>query len=275
MDNVLRSYCGTQYRYDERGNLIERIENGKTGMFTWDLYDRLRRYEDDRLIVEFGYDALGRRVYKDSRSKYRNRVQAGPVWNENARRALDEKLGCNLTLFIWDGDTLAFEQRGRDGKGRTIHYVFEPGTFIPVAQDVMNHIEEMLHQPSYDFPYDVAQDPVWQRKPMPKPSHTFAWYHCNHLGTPMEKTDDVGNIFWSGQHTVWGMSHEKHNDHPVSTDIRNPLLFQGQHSDLKTELHYNYHHYYDPRTARFISKDPIGLDGGLYVSVRAKPDTVD
>jgi RHS repeat-associated protein len=263
MDNVLRSYCGTQYRYDERGNLLERIENGKAGKFTWDLYDRLRRYEDDRLVVEFGYDALGRRVYKDSRSKYRNRVQAGPVWNENAKRALDEKLGCDLTLFIWDGDTLAFEQRGRDGKGRTIHYVFEPGTFIPVALGVMNHIEEMLHQPSYDFPYDVAQDPVWQRKPMPKPFHTFAWYHCNHLGTPMEKTDDVGNIFWSGQHTVWGMSHEKHNDHPVSTDIRNPLLFQGQHSDLETELHYNYHRYYDPRTARFISKDPIGLDGGL------------
>lgn len=63
MDNVLRSYCGTQYRYDERGNLQERIENGKTGKFTWDLYDRLRRYEDERLVVEFGYDALGRRVY--------------------------------------------------------------------------------------------------------------------------------------------------------------------------------------------------------------------
>ncbi|MDD1962840.1 RHS repeat protein, partial [Pseudomonas sp. 39004] len=69
MDNVLRSYCGTQYRYDERGNLLERIENGSTGKFTWDLFDRLRRYEDDRLVVEFGYDALGRRVYKDSRSK--------------------------------------------------------------------------------------------------------------------------------------------------------------------------------------------------------------
>ncbi|WP_177339536.1 hypothetical protein [Pseudomonas sp. Leaf58] len=45
--------------------MLERIENGNTGKFTWDLYDRLRRYEDDRLVVEFGYDALGRWVYKD------------------------------------------------------------------------------------------------------------------------------------------------------------------------------------------------------------------
>ncbi|ATP49753.1 hypothetical protein GIB19_13095 [Pseudomonas sp. ITEM 17296] len=34
MGNVLRSYCSTQYRYDERGNLLERIENGKTGKLT-------------------------------------------------------------------------------------------------------------------------------------------------------------------------------------------------------------------------------------------------
>ncbi|WP_170978853.1 RHS repeat-associated core domain-containing protein [Pseudomonas asiatica] len=264
MDNVLRSYCGTQYRYDERGNLQERIENGKTGKFTWDLYDRLRRYEDERLVVEFGYDALGRRVYKDSRSKYRKRLQAGPVWNENARRALDEKLGCDLTLFIWGGDTLAFEQRGRDGKGRTTHYVFEPGTFVPVAQGVMNHIEEMLHQPHYDFPYAIDRDPVWQQKPTPKPFDALGWYQCDQLGTPMETTGASGQILWKGSYKAWGSTVEQVSIDPPEHEYTN-TRFQGQHFDIETNLHYNRYRYYDPATGRFIGIDPIRFAGGLNV----------
>ncbi|MFY1033183.1 RHS repeat-associated core domain-containing protein [Pseudomonas asiatica] len=270
MDNVLRSYCGTQYRYDERGNLQERIENGKTGKFTWDLYDRLRRYEDERLVVEFGYDALGRRVYKDSRSKYRKRLQAGPVWNENARRALDEKLGCDLTLFIWDGDTLAFEQRGRDGKGRTTHYVFEPGTFIPVAQGVMNHIEEMLHQPHYDFPYTISRDPVWQHKLRLKPFDGFAWYQCDHLGTPMDIMDENGKVIWRGVYQAWGWAEDMHSGTLKWTDVRSSLRFQGQYFDVETGFHYNRYRHYDPRIGRFVTKDPIGFIGGLNVYQFAK-----
>lgn len=97
-DNALRSYCDTQYSYDEGGNLLERNENDKKGQFVWDLYNRLWRYEDSRLIVDFAYDALGRRLYKNSSSKYWNRPETGPAWNENARRKLDEQLGCDLTL---------------------------------------------------------------------------------------------------------------------------------------------------------------------------------
>ncbi|SMF32954.1 MULTISPECIES: RHS repeat-associated core domain-containing protein [unclassified Pseudomonas] len=263
MDNVLRSYCGTQYRYDERGNLLERIENGKAGKFTWDLYDRLRRYEDDRLVVEFGYDALGRRVYKDSRSKYRNRVQAGPVWNENARRALDEQLGCNLTLFIWDGDTLAFEQRGRDGKGQTTHYVFEPGTFVPVAQGVMNHIEEMLRQPNYHFPYDIDRDPVWQHKPTPKPFDALVWYQCDHLGIPMEVTDANAKIAWTAIYEAWGTAKENGNKQADLSGMHYPLRFQGQYFDPEAVLHYSRYRYYDPFQGRFITRDPIGLYGDI------------
>jgi len=42
-----------------------------------------------------------------------------------------------------------------------------------------------------------------------------------------------------------------------------PLRFQGQYFDAETGLHYNRHRYYDPETARFVTQDPIGLDGGV------------
>jgi RHS repeat-associated protein len=45
--------------------------------------------------------------------------------------------------------------------------------------------------------------------------------------------------------------------------VKNPLRFQGQYFDHETGLHYNRYRYYDPQIGRFISKDPIGLAGGL------------
>nr|WP_323370503.1 hypothetical protein [Pseudomonas helleri] len=56
---MLRDYLGQHHTYDARGNLLERLDNGKKARFTWDLYDRLTRYEDDRLTADFAYDALG------------------------------------------------------------------------------------------------------------------------------------------------------------------------------------------------------------------------
>ena len=49
-----------------------------------------------------------------------------------------------------------------------------------------------------------------------------------------------------------------------------PLRFAGQYFDAETGLHYNYHRYFDPDLARYLSADPVGLMGGtnaqMYVS---------
>ena len=40
-------------------------------------------------------------------------------------------------------------------------------------------------------------------------------------------------------------------------------MLPGQYYDWETGLHYNYFRYYDPKTGRYITSDPIGLQGGL------------
>ncbi|WP_339483685.1 RHS repeat-associated core domain-containing protein, partial [Pseudomonas sp. RL_5y_Pfl2_73] len=124
---------------------------------------------------------------------------------------------------------------------------------------------QLVPEPVYEGAYDIDRDPVWQHKPTPVTFSTVAWYQCDHLGTPMELTDEHGDIAWTGVYKAWGLAKEQRSETAKRTDIRNPLRFQGQYYDVETGLHYNRYRYYDPQVGRFIGKDPIGFAGGLNV----------
>ena len=122
-----------------------------------------------------------------------------------------------------------------------------------------------MREPSHENGYHIDRDPLWQHQPVAKPFNAMAWYQCDHLGTPMELTDQRGEIAWSATYQAWGLAKEKRTDSAIRENIRNPLRFQGQYFDTETGLHYNRYRYYDPQVGRFISKDPIGFAGGLNV----------
>ena len=50
---------------------------------------------------------------------------------------------------------------------------------------------------------------------------------------------------------------------PSIATVENPFRFPGQYYDQETGLHYNYFRYYNPQTGRYITPDPIGLEGGI------------
>ena len=196
----------------------------------WDLFDRLVRFEDSTLSVDYGYDPLGRRIHKYSNAHHTHRPEAGSHWNQNERARKQRELGCGFTLFGWDGDTLAWESSPAqaDGTaGKTVHYVYEPGTFVPVAQAMRHQPIRLLAQPNYEAAYDIDQDPLWTHTPQALPIDVLAWYQCDHLGTPQELTDPNGQIAWSAQYKAWGEIKEQCSEWAQREGLTNPISYAG------------------------------------------------
>ena len=276
VDNLLKDYAGTHYEYSARGNLLKRTINGKTERFTWDVFSRLSGYSNGKFSVGYEYDALGRRIRKSSQTPYFNNPRIGENWNHIRHAQQNREAGCSTTVYGWEGDTLAWEcQQEADvtdgthwptsGPSRTTHYLYEPGTFVPLAQATRHGPMQLHKQPVYADEYDIDTDPLWTTAIEPTPFDSLAWYQCDHLGTPQELTDEHGDVVWSAEYKAWGEAKQVITDAARKAGIQNPIRFQGQYYDCETGLHYNRHRYYDPTSGRFISKDPIGLAGGINV----------
>jgi RHS repeat-associated protein len=157
------------------------------------------------------------------------------------------------TRFVWEGMRLlqeigpAPDAEGKirqNGNARVRSWIYEPdGTgYVPLA----------------------AMDQALGKNGVGKAR--IHYIHTDHLGTPQEVTDAEGKIEWSADYSAWGekqhslvLNSEEEAERRTDCAIR----FQGQYFDAETGLHYNTFRYYDPGCGRFISPDPINIQGGL------------
>ncbi len=92
---------------------------------------------------------------------------------------------------------------------------------------------------------------------MIRPGEAVYYYHNDHLGTPRVMTNTGGTVAWKALYGTFGAA-------TIATgNVESNLRFPGQYYDAETVLHYNWNRYYDPKTGRYITADPIGLDGGI------------
>jgi RHS repeat-associated protein len=92
---------------------------------------------------------------------------------------------------------------------------------------------------------------------MIKPGESAYYFHNDHLGTPQVLTDETQTVAWKAAYTPFGEAVTS-----IAT-VENPFRFPGQYYDAETGLHYNYYRYYNPPIGRYLTPDPIGLDGGI------------
>jgi RHS repeat-associated protein len=100
---------GAAYRFDRVGNLVERSDGTGALELVWDANRRLVETRTRGNTTRYGYDPLGRRIFKES---------------DGLR-----------TLFFWDGHVFAGEMTLRgETPTRVVEYVCYPETFEPLAR---------------------------------------------------------------------------------------------------------------------------------------------
>jgi RHS repeat-associated protein len=62
---------------------------------------------------------------------------------------------------------------------------------------------------------------------------------------------------------------------PDKPTIQVNLRLPGQYEDAESGLHYNYRRFYDPETGRYLTQDPIGLEGGINLFSYAQADPIN
>ena len=95
----------------------------------------------------------------------------------------------------------------------------------------------------------------------------------DHLNTPRLGLDENRTIVWRWDGEPFGLSRPDRDPDGDGKKVTINLRFPGQYYDSESGLHYNWNRYYDPKTGRYITSDPIGLDGGLntYSYVSSNP----
>lgn len=247
-NNLISQYQGKHYKYDAQGNVIETTQAGQTLKLTWDNLNRLIQSDNNGQITNYGYDVFGRRLFKNNHQDH------------------------SLTLFGWDGDLMIWEsyqanQNQSKQQNYTKHYVYEPNSFVPLLQTGYTGFIQLIETPDYrqfqNVPYSIYKDPVWKTETRKNKAELerVAFYHCDQVGTPQTLSNELGECVWEIKQDTWGTALEINTSDNLLEQTN--LRFQGQYYDKETGLHYNRYRYYEPFSARYVSKDPIGLFGGL------------
>ena len=97
-------------------------------------------------------------------------------------------------------------------------------------------------------------------------SSTNTYYAIkDHQNSVIALVDAAGSVVESYEYDAWGNTRVFNAAGTELTEsaIGNPYTFQGREIDWSTGLYYFRARWYNPKDGRWLSKDPIGISGGL------------
>lgn len=233
-------YEGTYYRFDRAGNLTERRDGKRDLHLVWDANQRLIESHANDTVTRYGYDPLGRRLFKET----------------NGIR----------TQFFWDGDALVGEAVDVPKPPEELKPGIEP-TVVELAErreQVQAAIRQKVREYVY---YPETFEPLALIEGAGDGQQVYH-YHNDPNGCPTRLTDASGEVKWAASYTAWGGIAKLHVN-----QVENLIRLQGQYEDGETGLNYNRHRYYEPAIGQFVSQDVLRLIAGPN-TYRFAPNTI-
>jgi len=270
------------FSYDQAGRLI-RFEDWLSDPDTcgWD-EDRGTLCVDSTLVfvdsMHYSYDKVGNRTDTNATVQTGNRLAGFGAWTmtwDEAGFLTSKSSSWKSQTFWWNAlgqlDSLVTDgvksRHEYDGFGRrTEHdyngairrYVYDGEDVFLELNSSNNVVAEYTFYPGTDHVHSM------------KRGGEMYFYAQDQQGTVLGLFDDEGAVVNKYRDTPWG------NVESTSTTVYNPIRHAGAWFDPSpVRLVYLRNRYYDPHMQRFISKDPIGLAGGINPYVYAGNDPVN
>lgn len=227
-----RTYAGTTIT--RAGNV--RYEHDALGRITLRQKTRLSRKPD---TWRYEWDAEDRLTAVTTPDGTRWRYAYDPLGRRIAKQRLaaDNETVVEQTTFVWDGTTLCEQTTHSPQLPNPITLTWDHAGLRPLTQTERITLADAPQTEIDDRFFSIVTDLI---------------------GSPTELVDEQGNIAWRTRTTLWGST-----TWSVDSTARAPLRFPGQYHDPETNIHYNFHRYYDPETARYLTQDPLGLAPSL------------
>jgi RHS repeat-associated protein len=167
----------------------------------------------------------------------------------------------NGNVTAYGADAYTWDVRGRLVKltrtGLTVEFTYDPwgdrtskkvnGTLTKFLLDG----EDVVSEVTGTTTVNTLQGPTTDQ-PLARNGRYFS---ANELGSTTTLTDGAGAVVQSYSYSPFGKVTQ-------STGESNPFQYAGREND-GTGLYFNRRRYYVPEWGRFLSEDPLGLEGGL------------
>ena len=219
------------YTYDAAGN---RTDNGAA------LEPSSNRYSTfGGLTMEYDLDGNLTRRYK---AGWEQVLQ----WNSLAQLTGVYTSGAGWVYYGYDG--LGRRVRRTAPDGSVTRYVYDSDDLAWEMDGAGNILREYTYYPGVDQPYAVR---------VGGHGGTEYYYSSGHLGTVLGLVRGDGTLANAYSYTPWGEALT------ATEAVAQPLRYAARELDPVTGMYYVRARWYDPHQGRFVSEDPIGLEGGI------------
>jgi len=247
------------YEYDLAGNRTRTVINGVTNDYTLGTGNRLASVDatPSSRSLSFGYDTAGNTVAITNIEAGVTNVQS-LAWDERYRlTSVDE--ASSLVSYTYD---VLGRRVSRAENGTTNYFVYNGNQVATDLDENGNIIRSYTWGPGID---NLLSLTVWSGGSGSTPTTTY-YPLKDHQNSVLALADESGNITESYEYDAWGkvLSIKDGSGNVLSQSaIGNRYMWQGREYDAATGLYYFRARWYSPETGRWLSKDPIGISGGL------------
>jgi RHS repeat-associated protein len=208
--------------------------------YTYDnIYQLTQATHPNMSTEQFSYDAVGNRQTSEGQAPGQGRSTEYVYDFEN--RLIEIDYFGMAAQYKYDPFGRRIE---KNVNGTIIRYLYDGPNIATEYDGSWNVTNKYVSTLDIDDPLTVTQG-----------ENTF-YYQKDGLGSVVGLTDASGSVIKSYTYKSFGEIYAE------AGSLVQPFTFTGREYDPESGLYYYRARYYDPRAGRFLTKDPIGFDGG-------------